>query len=110
MLCIIIMLFETIMRLLFCYLKVSSESRIDTAGSYKDGQHATERKLCDDCVGTLWEGPNGVAIGAQLLFLLRRVLRQTTTNDVAELRLGHLRWKVTLMTQHANVHDSSSVI
>ena len=87
------------LRLVFCYLKVFAESRVDAARSYKDRQHASEGKLCNDRVGTFGEGPNGVAIGTELLlhlpFLVGWVLWQTTADDVAQLRLGNLRWKFT---------------
>ena len=50
------------------------------------------RELGEDRIGALGERPDGVAIGCQLLFQLLAgwTLHQTTTNNVAQLRLGYL--------------------
>ena len=75
------------------YLKIFLQGRIDTQSSHKTAQCAAKGKLSDDCTGALGEGPDGVAIGGQLLLslLVGWILRQITAYNIAQLGLGHLQ-------------------
>ena len=85
----------------YMYLEVFVEGRIDTQSSHKTAQLAAKRKLSDDCIGALGEGPDGVSIGGQLLLSLSTgwALAQFTAYNVAQLGRRHLQAKAKLVNE-----------